>query len=100
MINHVVLFKFKNYDRPEEKQEVMNEFKSKLLALTEYIPQLKFVSVGLNYQLETPAYDVCLQTHFESIEDLDIYRVHPEHVKVVEFVADHIAERAAVDYPF
>lgn len=100
MINHVVLFKFKSYDRPEEKLAVMNEFKSKLLALEEKITELKYITVGFNYKLDAASFDICLQTHFESLGDLDIYRVHPEHVKVVEFVADHITDRAAVDYPF
>lgn len=100
MINHVVLFKFKSYDKPEEKLAIMNEFKSELLALEEKISELKYIAVGFNFKLDAASFDVCLQTHFDSLEDLDAYRVHPEHVKVVKLVADHIVDRAAVDYPF
>lgn len=100
MINHVVLFKLNKYENSEEKQEVLNQFKTKLLDLKNFIPQLKFIEVGTNYQLNSASYDLCLITHFESIDDLKIYQVHPEHLKVVEFVKQVTSERAAVDFEF
>lgn len=100
MINHVVLFKLKQFNTNEEKQEILNQFEAKLLALKNYIPELKYIEVGKNYQIETASYDLCLITHFESIADLDIYRVHPEHLKVVDFVKEITVDRAAVDFEF
>lgn len=100
MINHVVLFKLKEFSSLEEKKEALDQFKAKLLALKDFIPELKYIEVGLNYQLEAASYDLSLISHFESIADLDVYRVHPEHLKVVDFVKDITIDRAAVDYEF
>ena len=98
MINHVVLFKLKAYNSAEEKKEVLNQFEAKLLALKGFIPELKHIEVGKHYLVDSPSYDLCLITHFESIADLDVYRVHPEHLKVVDFVKEITVDRAAVDY--
>lgn len=100
MISHVVLFKLKEFPSPEEKKEVLNQFEAKLLALKGFIPELKHIEVGKHYLIDSPSYDLSLITHFDSIADLDVYRVHPEHLKVVEFVQEVTTERAAVDYEF
>ena len=100
MINHVVLFKLKDYSSAEEKSEALNQFESKLLALKNFIPELKHIEVGKHYLIDSSSYDLSLITHFNSIEDLDVYRVHPEHLKVVEFVKEITVDRAAVDYEF
>lgn len=99
MINHVVLFKFKAYS-PAEKQEKLNHLKTALLGLKGKIEQLQQIEVGLNYELNSKSYDLCLLSHFENETDLDIYRVHPEHLKVLELVKEYTDLRAAVDYKF
>jgi hypothetical protein len=99
MINHVVLFKLKDY--PEnEKQMVVNELKSLLEGLKDKIKELKYLEVGVNYELNAKSYDIALISHFDSVEDLDKYRVNPEHLKVVARVAETTSERAAVDFEF
>jgi hypothetical protein len=100
MINHVVLFKLKAFDTSEEKQAVLNQFETQLLDLKKHIPELKYIEVGQNHQLQSASFDLCLISHFESLADLDVYRVHPEHLKVVEFVKNITVDRAAVDYEF
>jgi hypothetical protein len=100
MINHVVLFKLKKYSSEAQKQAALDTFKSKLLALKNSIPELKYIEVGLHHELETVTYDLCLITHFENLNDLETYRVHPEHQKVVEFVKEHAELRAVVDFEF
>ena len=99
MINHVVLLKLKGYP-DAEKEAVLAKLKSGLEALKNKIEQLKHLEVGLNYELNAKSYDVCLITHFESFADLDIYRVHPEHLKVVELINEVTVDRAAVDFEF
>ncbi len=97
MINHVVLFKLKDYPK-EEKAKIVAELKDKLESLQKKIFEVKFIEVGVNYELESKSYDLALISHFESINDLDAYRVHPEHLKVVERIKETTVERAAVDY--
>jgi hypothetical protein len=71
-----------------------------LLALKGKISELKYIEVGENYELDAKSYDIALISHFESIEDLDVYRVHPEHQKVVAYVGEVTDARAAVDFQF
>ena len=99
MINHVVLFKLKDYSQ-DEKSRIIAEMKSLLEGLNGKIEELKYIEVGVNYELNSKSYDLVLISHFENIEDLDKYRVHPEHQKVLARFAELRLERAAVDYEF
>ena len=99
MINHVVLFKLKDYPA-DEKKKISAELKSLLEGLKDKIAEVKFIEVGLNYNIETKGYDICLLSHFNSVEDLDKYRIHPEHLKVVNRIGETTVARAAVDYEF
>lgn len=99
MINHIVLFKLKNYS-VEEKPLVIAEMKTLLENLKNKIEVLKYLEVGVNYELNAKSYDIALITHFDSVEDLDKYRVHPEHQKVVKRFAETTSDRAAVDFEF
>jgi hypothetical protein len=100
MINHIVLFKLQTYNSESEKQDVIGSIEDALLGLKDKITELKHIEVGVNYELAAKSYDICLITHFESIQQLDCYRVHPEHIKVAELIGQHAVERAAVDFEF
>lgn len=100
MINHVVLFKLKKYDSASEKQNVIGSIEDALLSLTDKIAELKYIEVGVNYELSSKSYDLCLVSHFDNVEQLDAYRIHPEHLKVAELIGQHAVERAAVDFEF
>jgi hypothetical protein len=99
MINHVVLFKLKK-NHKKKKEEILTELKTALESLKDKIQEVKFIEVGLNHKSETDDYDIILLSHFETIADLDIYRTHPEHLKVVALFADVVESRAAIDYKF
>ena len=100
MINHVVLFKFKKYPSDSEKQTEISKIEEALMGLAGKIDELKYIEVGVNYDLAAQSHDICLITHFDSIDQLDAYRIHPEHVKVARLIAQHAVERAAVDFEF
>lgn len=100
MINHVVMFKLKKYDSESQKQNVIGSIEDALLSLKDKISEVKYLEVGVNYELTTKSYDVCLISHFENIEHLDAYRVHPEHLKVAELIGKHAVERAVIDFEF
>ena len=99
MINHIVLFKLKEYPA-DEKSRIIDELKSLLEGLQKKITELKYVEVGANYELDSKSYDLALISYFESVDDLDAYRVHPEHQKVVKRINETTVSRAAVDYIF
>jgi len=99
MINHVVIFKLKDFPT-EEKVKILAELKLLLEGLKDKISEVKYLEVGLNYETNAKSSDIVLLTHFESIEDLDKYRVHSEHQKVVARFGEVTESRAAVDYEF
>jgi hypothetical protein len=100
MINHVVLFKLKNYESQSQKQNIIGSIEEALLSLKNKIAELKYIEVGVNYELDTKSYDICLISHFENTEHLDAYRIHPEHLEVAKLIGQHAVERAAVDFEF
>jgi hypothetical protein len=80
------MFKLKEYGSETEKRAVLNEIKSGLEQLPEKIEELKYMEVGLNYELDAKSFDFCLISHFVDIDGLNAYQVHPEHVKVANFI--------------
>jgi hypothetical protein len=99
MVNHVVLFKLKEFPS-EEKSDVIAELKALLEGLKDKIDVVRFLEVGVNFELEANSYDMVLLSHFETMDDLDKYRIHPEHLKVVKRIGETTVSRAAVDYLF
>jgi len=100
MIKHIVIFKLREFENEDLKAVVRTKIKQALLALKEKIGVLKYIEVGQNIELNSSSYDICLITHFETLKDLDVYRIHPEHLKVVEIIRDNTNARAVVDYEF
>lgn len=100
MINHVVLFKLKEFESETAKTEAVLEIKNALLGLNGKIAELKYIEVGNNFELAAKSFDICLITHFESLDGLNVYATHPEHLKVVDVVRKYAIDRAAVDFEF
>lgn len=99
MINHVVLFKLKPF-KPAERAAYILEIKGLLEGLKGKIEELLYIEVGRNYEPDTTGFDIVLISHFRSLEELDRYRVHPEHVAVAKRMSELVEARAAVDYEF
>lgn len=94
MIVHIVMFRFKDENRDENMKEVT----SKLNALVELVPSLKFMEVGIDFSRSERAFDMSIYTTFDTKEDLQAYAVHPEHLKVVELIKSVTIESKVVDY--
>lgn len=100
MIKHVVLFKLREFESEDQKAVVRNKITKALLALKESIEVLQFIEVGQNHELNATSFDICLITHFETLSDLAVYQVHPEHLKVVEIIKSNTSGKAAVDFVY
>ncbi|WP_331618381.1 Dabb family protein [Serpentinicella sp. ANB-PHB4] len=72
--------------------------KKQLEGLLNCIDEIQSLEVGLNINDADSAYDVVLYSEFKNKNDLDKYQIHPEHLKVGEFVKKVRLERAVVDY--
>lgn len=70
MIRHIVMWKFR-----EGTEEKANEFLTKLAALDGVIPQLKKSEVARNIGKDN--YDAVLVSEFETMDDLNAYKVDP-----------------------
>jgi len=95
MVKHIVMWKIKD---GFNKDEIYEQIKEKVLSLKEFIPEIKHIEVGRNITSSINAYDVVLYSEFDSKEDMDTYLVHPEHVKVADFIKTVISDRKVVDY--
>ena len=98
MIQHVVLWKLKEGANGKSNQENFEQMREMLSALPPLIPQLRSLSVVQNENPTDKNMDVALITSFDSLEDLNIYVIHPEHVKVGRFVSTVVSTRSAIDY--
>ena len=79
-------------------QELSRKVKEMLENLVPAIDQLKRMEVGLNINTKPSAFDLVLTADFDDEEGLNAYRVHPEHVKILDFMKDTVEKTAVVDY--
>lgn len=94
------MFKLVEFKSQSEKQAVIAEIKSSLEKLPQKISEIKYYEVGINFFNSPNASDVVLISDFETNDALNAYRIHPEHVKVVELIGKYKAEGSVVDYEY
>lgn len=99
MVKHIVLFKLKDTCSKEEKLEVMNRFKAAIEALPAKIDVIRKVFVGLNIN-EAEQWDICLESEFDTLDDVKFYAAHPDHVAAAALLKEVKQDRACVDYEF
>ena len=95
MLKHIVMVKFNDRQKADE---LSREFKSKLIDLINKIPELKSMEVGINFNTKASAFDLVLIAGFDNEEGLNKYRVHPDHVKVLDFMKEIVEKTAVVDF--
>ena len=94
MVVHIVMFKF----HEDNKKLNIKKAKEILEALVEKISPLNTMEVGIDFNQSERAFDLCLYSTFDSVEGLNEYAIHPEHLKVVEFIKSVTIESKVVDY--
>ena len=97
MVKHIVMFKLKETLSAEEKMNVMTRFKAAIEALPATINVIRKVFVGLNIN-ESETWDICLESEFDTLEDVKLYAAHPDHVAAAGILKDAKLDRACVDY--
>jgi len=91
MITHVVLFKFPERADAERAREL-------LLGMRGRVEPLKELEAGLDVTRSPRSYDLALITRFADAAGLELYRAHPVHLEVLEFIRAHVGSTCAVDY--
>ncbi|MFH0992345.1 MAG: Dabb family protein [bacterium] len=98
MTKHIVFWKFKDTADGHTKEENLQEAKRLLEGMQGKIPGLLKTEVGINVNSTPQALDLALYSEFDSMNTLQIYQDHPEHVKVKEFLQKVRTDRWVVDY--
>lgn len=99
MVRHVVMFSFKEEAEGRSKDENVALTKKMLEALPEKIELIRSSQVEVN--LPEAAQDNCdllLISDFDSLADLEAYKIHPDHVAVGVFMRPLRTGRASVDF--
>ena len=99
MVKHIVLFKLKETLSQEEKLKVMNDFKAGLGDVYKRQGFIRHIFVGLNAN-SAEKWDICLDSEFDTLADVNAYAVHPDHVAAAGLLKEVKADRACVDYEF
>jgi Stress responsive A/B Barrel Domain len=81
MVNHVVLFKFKEETSENQLLEVCDKFKS----LKSIIPGLIDAQAGLNFSMNNNGFQILLSAKLNDKEALDLYLTHPAHQELASF---------------
>jgi len=94
MIIHIVMFKFNETNKADNIASA-----AKMLnGLMGSVPTLKSMEVGVDFSQKERAMDLVITTTFDSKANLDAYAIHPEHLKVVEFIKATTEYSKVVDY--
>lgn len=98
MVKHIVMFKLKPFEAAADKRAKLQEIKEKLEALIDKIEVLRSIRVDFNIN-PAETWDLILTTELDSLEDVNTYANHPEHVAVAKNIIGPVkADRACVDY--
>lgn len=100
MIKHIVMWKFKDFAQGRTKKENMTLIKEMLEELPEKIDFIRSMEIHFNVNMKNTMYDAVLISTFDSLEDVEAYRVHPEHKAISSYVSLVRENRASVDYEF
>ena len=96
MIRHIVSWNFKSTLSDEEKALGRRLLLEGMSGLKEKIPCLIALDI-VAPTMETSTCQIALYTEFETVEDLNGYQIHPEHLKIVDVVRAYCCDRHCVD---
>ena len=97
MIQHIVMWRFADEAEGLDRAANMALVRERLLALVDVIPEIKAFEVGRDLSRTAMSYDMVLVSDFESLEDLNTYKVHPAHVAVADYVKKVTEARVVLD---
>ncbi len=98
MVRHIVMWKFKDEAEGLSKKENLLKVKAMLEELPKKIDFIRHMEVNLNENENGKNFDAVLISEFDTLDDVKRYRVHPDHVKISEYVSLVRLDRASVDY--
>ena len=95
MIDHLVFLAVREDASPEDVEDLI----SSIRGLKNTVPGVVDLTVGENFSERSGGHTHGLFVRFESVEDLQEYLKHQDHLAVVEKL-DRLTDRIVVDYEF
>ena len=100
MIRHIIMFKFTDIKKEEDRFKMVNQMKTSFLPLKNSIDVVKSYEIAINQKKTEFSYDLALISEFNCWSDLEKYIHHPEHQKAIEACKNIKKEKAVIDYEF
>ena len=97
MIRHTIMWKFVDEYEGMNKDEIMRRIEEQFAHLKNVIPEIKSMSVERDILRSERSFDMIYITEFDSLDALEVYRVHPEHIKVARFIGAVREAQAVTD---
>ena len=98
MIKHIILWKIDDKFSAEQKASIAEGAKTALCALVGKVPGLIEVKVQTE-KLNSSNADLMLDSTLKSIEALQSYQTHPDHVAAADnFVRPFMSQRLCLDF--
>jgi hypothetical protein len=97
MIRHVVSWKLNGADAAARAEQAAT-ITATLGALPALIPEILALQVGTNVAYPDSNWDVVLIADYDSLEGLEAYQVHPDHVAATHVIKPLVASRSNVDF--
>lgn len=97
MVKHIVLWNFNEGMTPAEKKAAGEKMKSLLEPIREKVPGALKIQVILN-ELDSSNREVALVSAFDTLEALEAYKIHPDHIAAGKFVRSVTCDRSCMDY--
>ena len=97
MIKHIVVYNFADGLSQEHNIENAKKFKRDIERLKNVLEGIITLEVHCDLMPASTS-DVAIVSEFENEKALQDYLIHPDHVKVAEFVKTAFKDRKCVDY--
>ena len=97
MIRHIVMWKFKDEAEGKTKEENMDIVRNRLYSLPAIISEIRHLEIGKDVRHTDMSADLVLITEFDTLEALETYAKHPDHMLVSQYVRKVIDSRVVID---
>ena len=94
MVDHLVFLAVREDASPEDVEDLISSIRR-----LDTVPSVVDLSVGENFSERSGGYTHGIFVRVESVEDLQEYLKHPDHLAVAEKL-DALTTRIVVDYEF
>jgi len=94
------MFKLREFNNPRDKMYAALAVRAELISMKEKIEVIREFEVGINFTPDDAAFDLVINSSFDTKEDLETYRTHPDHQAFILFNKQYSVKKVIVDYEY